>query len=383
MNNAIKKVNIKNIKTEYAAKSTIFYFNEDDLNTFSHIHRTIREGVEFVKIGSAFKHDFDQQYREEDKYRIYKETFFSWDSNKNNSEGEPIPLKAKHFFKSYGNEINRVLRDTDIAFVIYKDKNELAISYVERLLSIFKTQRVFGMHLVLSSLVVTGESKKWLAKLNKKIERYQNVVIQIDESNIIQTYDKSNIANRNHYSAKFIGALLESYLAPLLDPHLNVDFYKNMKQLFFSKRSHFVFPSIPTMGFSNSKEDWLDKALISALSSPIFSSAYKGTDSFIVSLKTPYLTDKMLARVDYVLRSILEKNTKIIYCKYIGDFDLDVYAQINILALGVNPQYIETNKDTNKENIQILLKEALAKKEIFNNSKTETILIDIPFTKME
>ncbi|MGL4343539.1 MAG: gliding machinery protein P42 [Metamycoplasmataceae bacterium] len=376
---------MKNFKKSYVAATAIIYFNEDDLNTFTHLHKSIRANTKFIKIGSELKNEFDKKYREKIEFNKFEENFFSWEDTKKQDSDEAIVLGAKKFYKINSSRLDNLFKPTDLVAIIYKDQNENVLEYVQYLMKILDKNNIFTFHLVVESFVKSKNAEKMYKKIKSDcVNKYGQFNIGINESNILQTYQFSNLINRKKYATKFINSIVESFIVPFVEPELNIDHYKKMKTLFYKNTNKWGGAGriIPTIGFSDSKIDWIDKALIGALSNPIFLASFKASKDFLIILKSPYLTDKMIGRIEYIFKSIVGKDANVNICKYIGEFDMNIYAQINILALNVDETKITNENENIKNEISKILLNIENSKKLFDDEQTKTLLVDIPFQKI-
>lgn len=367
----------KNIKKDYVASTVIIYFNEDDLNKFTYLHKSIRENTKFIKIGSHKKNNFDKIHRSKLGFNKFEELFFSWDSEKKDNKANFMVKSARKFFSDNSSRINQILKDADVAIIVYKDKFLDNLSYVSELSRRCAKNSVFTFHFLVECIAISKDARKMKSVNLKFAKSKKQPIVKIEESKIIKIYELATLENRTKYSAKFINSLVESFLVPFLEPKLNPRYFSILKKSFYINSEFFSNPIIPTIGYSDSKQNWIDNALISALTNEMFQSSHKSAKTFLVVLKASYLTNKMIAKIDSVLKLITNKKVNIIFGKYVGDFVLDVYAQICIFAIGVNEtQHITETANTKDELLKIITKIEESKL-IEKSIETKTVLSDL------
>ncbi|MGL4183914.1 MAG: gliding machinery protein P42 [Metamycoplasmataceae bacterium] len=375
---------VKNFKKAYVASTVVIYFNDDDLEDFSNLHKTIRENTKFIKIGSDWKNNLDKKYQDNLYCNKLDETFLSWDTEKVDESNKKVPMSANSFFNINESKLKSILSNKDLAIIVYKDQNKTVLDYIEKLISYLAKYDVFSFHFIIDSFIKSKKAQKELLNIKNLCAKKRQVIVKISEYNVLQAYKIKNISldSRNFFSSKFIRASIESFLVPFLDPELNWDHFTIIKKLFYKDTKNFTFPCIPSIGFSDSKIDWIDISLINALSNPIFYGAYKSTNKFLITLKSSYITNKMIERINYIFTEIIGTNVELVISKYISDFDIEIFAQIGIIAIGANEETLIEDKDIIKKDVSRMIRKIEESKNIFDNDETKTLLMDLPFKKL-
>ncbi len=369
------KKEIKNFKRDFVANTIIIYFSDSELGDFEGIHKSVRSNTRFLKIGMN-NSKYDSNVTEKNKF---ESDFLSWESQDSNDNIIP----AAKFFQNNIKEIKRILKDADLAIILYKSDNIQMLSYVREFAYVLDKFDVFSFHCIVENFVSSKKERKLYDRLMSDAVKYSQPFIVISEATIIDSYEDADIVNRKNFISKFTSDLIESIVVPFVEPNLNPNHFSLIKSLFYANSKNFLNKVVPTIGVSNSKVDWLDISIIQALSNPMFYGSFNASKTFIVTIKTPYLTNKMTYRIEHILKSIIGDDKKFVICKYIGDFEIDLYSQITILALNVEEsKLILLPKDIEKH-IKNILNEVQNSKKIFSDESTKTILIDTPGKKLK
>ena len=368
------KKEIKNFKKDFVANTVIIYFSDSELGNFEGMHKSIRANTKFLKIGID---NLKVNSKNEEKNK-FESNFLSWESH--DSKNKIIP--APNFFQNNIQEIKKIVQDADLAILLYKSDNIHMLSYIREFAYVLNKFDVFSFHCIVENFVSGKKELKIYKRLLSDALKYSQPFIPISEATIIDAYEDANIVNRKQFIAKFVSNLIESIVVPFVEPNLNPHHFSLIKSLFYSDSKNFLNKIVPTIGISNSKVDWLDISIIQALSSPIFYGSFNAAKTFIVTIKTPYLTNKMTHRIEHILKSIIGDDKKFVICKYIGEFDVDLYSQVTILALNVNESKLILDPKDIEEHIKNLLNEVQKSKKLFSDESTKTILMDIPRKKL-
>lgn len=368
------KKEIKNVKKDYVANTVIVYFSDTELSNFDSIHKSIRANTRFVKIGSS--NSLESITKEKNKY---EETFISWVSPTENGE----IASAQSFFQNNIEKLKNVFQNADLAIILYKSQNINMLMYVRELAYILNKYDVFSFHCVVENFVTGKAEDKLYLKLKNDAIKYCQPIIPILESTIIEAYEDASLVNRKKFISRFVLDLVESIVVPFVEPDLNPNHFTLIKSLFYSNSKNFINGVIPTIGISTSKVDWLDLSMIQALSNPIFFGSYGASNTFIVTIKTPYITNKMIDRIQHILNLIIGKDKKYIICKYVGEFDIDVYSQITILALNTDQSKLIKEPEDIDKHIKHILIEIEKSKKLFNDDLTKTIILETPWNKIK
>lgn len=368
------KKEVKNVKKDYVANTVIIYFSDIELSNFNFIHKSIRANTRFVKIGSSNLTNIQTTQKNK-----FEENFFSWLSNKPDEEILPAPT----FFQNNINKIKQTFQNADLAIILYKSQNENILSYVRELAYVLNKYDVFSFHCVVENFVTNKVEDKSYLKLKNDALKYRQPMIPILESTIIEAYEDASLVNRKKFISRFVLDLVESIIVPFVEPELNPEHFTLIKSLFYSNDKNFVNGVVPTIGISNSKVDWLDLSMIQALSNPIFFGSYGASNTFIVTIKSPYITNKMIDRIQHILNLVIGKDKKYIICKYIGEFDVEVYSQITILALNADKTKLIREPEDIDKHIKNVLIEVEKSKKLFNDELTKTIILETPWNKLK
>lgn len=368
------KKEVKNIKKDYVANTVIIYFSDTELGDFEKIHKSIRANTKFFKIGSSDPNNTNS--KEKNKF---ESSFLSWASPNVEEKAIPAPI----FFQKNIVEIKKILENADLAIILYKSQDADMLSYVRELAYILNKYDVFSFHCVVENFITGKNEDKLYSKLKKDAVKYSQPFIPISEVTVIDAYEDANLVNRKSFISKFALDLIESIIVPYVEPDLNPDHFSLIKSLFYSNSKNFKNRVIPSIGISNSKVDWLDLSIVQALSNPIFCGSFGASDTFIITIKAPYLTTKMIERIKYILTTIIGKDKKFIICKYVGEFEIDVYSQITILALSVDESKLLLEPEDIEKNIKNILLEVQKSKQFFRDQETKTIVLDMPWEKLK
>ncbi|MGL5204821.1 MAG: gliding machinery protein P42 [Metamycoplasmataceae bacterium] len=368
------KKEVKNIKKDYVANTVIIYFSDTELGEFDTIHKSIRANTKFLKIGTTEIKNTGTNIKNK-----FESKFLQWSTKEDMNKIIPAPI----FFQQNMDKIKDVIHNADLAIILYKSQSVEMISYVREFAHILNKYDVFSFHCVVENFVNENDANKLYAKLKKEALRYHQPFIPILESTIIEAYEDANLINRKKYISRFALDLIESFVVPFVEPELNPNHFTLIKSLFYSNEKNFMNKVIPTMGISDTKVDWLDLSIIRALSNPIFYGSFGASETFIVTVKAPYITNKMIARIEYILKAVIGDKKKFIICKYIGEFDVNVYSQITILAINVDESKLILEHKDIETHIKKLLAELQKSKQLFTDDETRTILLETPWEKIQ
>ncbi|MGL6125381.1 MAG: gliding machinery protein P42 [Metamycoplasmataceae bacterium] len=367
------KKEVKNFKKDYVANTVIIYFSDTELGEFEGIHKSIRANTKFFKIGtSEVKSDPNIKNKFESK-------FLSWATKADKTKIIPAP----QFFQQNISEIKNILENADLAIILYRSQSIEMLSYVRELAYILNKYDVFSFHCVVENFINGKEEEKLYDKLKKDASRYRQPFIPILESTIIEAYEDANLVNRKKFISRFALDLIESIVVPYVEPDLNPNHFTLTKSLFFTNERNFNNKVISTIGISHTKLDWLDLSIVQALSNPIFYGSFGASETFIVTIKAPYITNKMLGRIEYILKTIIGDKKKFMICKYIGEFDVEVYSQITILAINVNESKLILELRDIEKHIKNILAEVQKSKQLFKDEETKTIMLEMPWEKIK
>lgn len=368
------KKEIKNVKKDYVANTVIIYFSDTELNNFQKIHKSIRANTKFIEIGTK-----NSKINTELQKNKFEEIFIPWSSTNNSENIMPVSI----FFQEHLEKLKDLLQNADLAIILYKSQDLDMLLYVRELAYILDKYDVFSFHCVVENFVTSKQQDKFYLKIKSDALKYHQPVIPILESTIVEAYEDASLVNRNKFISRFVLDLIESIVVPFVEPDLNPNHFSSVKSLFYSNQKNFQSKVIPTIGISTSKIDWLDLSIIQALSNPIFYGSFGASGTFIVTIKTPYITNKMVDRIRHILKMVIGENKNFLICKYIGEFDVDIYSQITILALNSDEsKLIKDSKDI-ENHIKKLLSEVEKSKKLFNNDLTKTIVLDTPWEKLK
>ncbi len=368
------KKEIKNVKKDYVANTVIIYFSDIELGNFENIHKSIRANTRFFKIGT--EKTFSNNSNVKNKF---EESFLSWSSPRENEKIIPAPT----FFQNNIEEIKSIVANADLAIILYKSQNSFMLSYVIELAYILNRYDVFSFHCVVENFITSNSEDKIYNRLKKEAIKFSQPYIPIAESTIIEAYEEANLVNRKHFISRFVLDLVESFVVPFVEPDLNPNHFSLIKSLFYKDKKNFANKIIPTIGISNSKIDWLDLSIVQALSNPIFHGSFEASKTFIVTIKTPYITKKMIDRIRYILTSIIGEDKEFIICKYIGEFDIDIYSQITILALNVDESKMILESEDIEAHIKNILSQVQESKKLFRDEGTRTLILENPQEKIK
>ncbi len=370
------KKEIKNVKKDYVANTVIVYFSDTELGDFNSIHKSIRANTKFLKIGT--NNILGTKVMTKNKF---EENFICWTSKFENNNNNII--HAPIFFQDNIIQLKKIFMNADLVIILYNSQNINMLSYVRELSYILNKYDVFSFHCVVENFVTGKEQNKLYQKVRSDATKYSQPVIPILESTIIEAYEDASLVNRKKFISRFVLDLIESIVVPFVEPDLNPNHFTIIKSLFYSNKNNFVNPVIPTIGISSSKVDWLDLSMIQALSNPLFFGSFEASNTFIITIKTPYITNKMLDRIEYILKSVIGEDKKFIISKYVGEFDVEVYSQITILALNADrTKLIEDPEAIDKHVKQILFKVQKSKK-LFSDEMTKTLVLETPWDKIK
>jgi hypothetical protein len=91
----------------------------------------------------------------------------------------------------------------------------------------------------------------------------------------------------------------------------------------------------------------------------------------------------MIERIKYILTSIIGEDKEFIICKYIGEFDIDVYSQITILALNVDKSKMILESEDIESHIKNILSQVQESKKLFRDELTRTLILENPQEKIK
>lgn len=370
------KIKAKNIKKYYAPKTAIIYFSESGLTVLDNLSKLIVEQTKFIQIGSEdVTHDVDRLINFTNKNR-YNKDFYNW--NNDSSKKEDNILKPSTFFSSTnGKKIIDELKTLDLVIMVYKSSQEESLDYVRELSSVLHKHDVFTFHYVIETFVMKEKTQKIYEKLVSYFTKKKQIFVPIAERSIVNAYSQSTISNRNYYINLYVNDLIDSFLSPFLDPSKNSDLFSIVKALFYQDRKNFDSKVITTIGYSDEKNDYIDIALVKALSNPIFYGAFKASQTFLVNIKVPFISENMIKRINYVLKNIIGSNNKFIISSYIGAYDFDVYCQVSIMAININEDKLINNVEQIDEYIKnILLEVSKSNKLSFESEKTKELILE-------
>ncbi|MGL4252389.1 MAG: gliding machinery protein P42 [Metamycoplasmataceae bacterium] len=368
------KKEVKNIKKDYVANTVIIYFSDTELGEFDTIHKSIRANTKFLKIGTTEIKNTGSNIKNK-----YESLFLKWATKEDMNKIIPASL----FFQQNMAKIKNIVQNADLAIILYKSQSSEMLSYVREFAHILHKFDVFTFHCVVENFVNENDANKLYGKLKNEVLKYRQPIIPILESTIIEAYEDANLINRKKFISRFALDLIESFVVPFVEPDLNPNHFTLIKSLFYANERNFMNKVIPTMGISDTKVDWLDLSIIQALSNPIFYGSFGASETFIVTVKAPYLTNKMLARIEYILKAVIGEKKKFIICKYVGEFDVNVYSQITILAINVDEsKLIKTQKDI-ETHIKKILAELQKAKQLFVDDETKTIMLETPWSRIK
>lgn len=368
------KKEVKNFKKDYVANTVIIYFSDTELGEFENIHKSIRANTKFLKIGTTNLKNSNPNIKNK-----FESSFLSWASKNVDEKIMPAPL----FFQKNIAEIKKILEHADLAILLYKSQDFYMLSYVRELAYILNMYDVFSFHCVVENFITGKSEDKLYDKLKKDAVKYNQPFIPILESTIIEAYEDANLVNRKKFISRFALDLIEAIVVPYVEPDLNPNHFSLIKSLFYSNSRNFKNKVISTIGISNTKVDWLDLSIVQALSNPIFYGSFGASETFIVTIKAPYITNKMIARINYILKTIIGDQKKFIICKYIGEFDVDVYSQITILAVNVDESKLILELKDIEKHIKNILAEVQKSKQLFRDEETKTIMLEMPWEKIK
>lgn len=359
-------VQSKNVKRFYVPKTAIIYFSDQDLTIFNDFSKNIAEYTSFFQIGTTDR-------RKKMKLNRFNNNFYSWVELKKNEERI---MKPSSFFNNIAKEMVNLMKDLDIAIIVYKSNNIDVLEYVDEISAILCKNDVFTYHFVVENFVQSAESKKRFEKIIKGIQKKKQVYVPIKEESVVLAYKNANIATRNYYTNLYINSLIDLYLSPFLDPKRNSDIFSRIKALFYQNKKNFESKVISTLGYSDDKIDNVDLALISALSNPIFAAAFDASNTFIVSVKMPFFLDIHLERIKKILKLVVGEWKQFYVSSYIGSFEYDKYCQISIMAINVDESKLIKDPEKINSYIKKILKNVQTSRELFENNKTKEIILE-------
>ncbi|MBD5423449.1 MAG: hypothetical protein HDR43_03050 [Mycoplasma sp.] len=358
-------IETKNIKKFYVPKIMVIYFSDSDLSMFDNFSKNIVEYVEFVHIGS-------KDILLDNKAKRFNKKFYSWMENKKNEERI---MKPALFFNKYVSSLVESVKSVDIAIIAYKSNSKVNFEYVEELVHILDKNDVFSFHYVVDNYVQSSDIKKSYEKFLKHLKRKRQVYIPIKEETIVETYQNANLSNRNYYANLYINNLIDLFVSPFLDPKRNQDAFSKTKALFYQSKNNFEKKVITSIGYSDSNEDYVDLALIQALSSPMFAAAFEASNTFIVDIKMPFFTEQHLRRINEILRSVVGDWKKFYVLTYVGPFESYKYCEASIMAVNVEEDKLIRNSDEIQKCIKKILNNVQKSKKLFESEATKEILL--------
>lgn len=361
-----KNIESKNIKRYYTPNIVVIYFSDTDISMFKNFSSNIVEYVDFIQIGEK-----DASIKKTSA-NLFKNNFYSW---KESIKGKERIIKPSAFFKMNKTMVEKI-KAADIAILVYKSNNIDNLNYADQLTSIFNKYDVFAFHFVIKNFVNSPEVRLMSDKLVKTIKKTRQVYVPIKEEVVVQTYKNATLANREYYRNLYINNLIDLFVSPFLSPQRNPDAFSKIKALFYKSRENFESPVATTIGYSDDDQENIDLALIQALSSPMFAASFEASNTFLISIKMPYYLESHYQRINQILKEVIGEWKEFYVLTYVGPYDFDKYCQVSMMAINVDQTRLISEPIEIQRCIKRILKNIQKSKHIFENSKTQELLLD-------
>lgn len=370
-----RQMQTKNIKKYYVPKTAVIYFSEGELTVLDNLSKLVVEYTQFIQIGAkdVTHHNVYNEMEIINKNRFNK-TFYNWINP--SKKDDQIYNPASFFSSTDGKRLINELKQLDLVVIVYKSSQDTSLAYVKELVGILAKNDVFAFHFVIENFVMKEQTKKQYSKLINYFTKKKQVFVPIKEKAIVLAYKQATISNRNYYMNLYVNNLIESFISPFLSPDKNADHFSRVKSLIYRETKNFDSKTITTIGYSEDKKDCIDFALIQALSNPIFYGAFKATDTFLVNVKIPFMTQNMIERINYVLKNVVGNKKTFLISPYIGSYDFNVYCQISIMAINVDEDKLINDTTKIDDYVKNVLKEVSKSNELFLDSKTKELILE-------
>ena len=361
----------KNIKQYYVPRTAVVYFSEAALTVADNLSHLVVEHTQFFQIGPPAPAALASEPPRANANR-FQIRFLNWLA----ADQRTVSSPGEFFNRGPGRELSTALKDFDLVVVVFKSGKVKSLEYVQTLVGLLKRHDVLAFHYVIESLVLSIPAQKLFTKLTQTIKSARQVHVEIREAAVVDAYKQATITNRNHYINLYTNHLIESFLAPFLDPAQNEDHFSKVKALFYEAPRSFETKVISSIGYSEAATDYLDLALVQALANPIFAGAFQAARSFIVSIKTPLLSLGMAQRIEAVFHQLVGPDHPVLVASYLGAYDYDLYCQVTILALNVDLARLNPNPDLVSADIKAAIAAAPAATEVFRDPATRDHFLD-------
>ncbi|MDZ7293180.1 gliding machinery protein P42 [Mycoplasmopsis pulmonis] len=341
---------------------------------FEHIYNLdfkIKQNAKFLRFGSKKQNISNLNIEEH---------FYLWHPyDKNSSVNYKKHKSPAQLFEENKIELDLFFKNADLMVVLSKTRDEESLEYVSFLSKIAKANNILTMHLLLKNLLWAKTSVKLYSMALDHIRDNKNILIDLEEINLLSTYENIEIPKRDRYVDKSISQIMKSLIAPFYETVLNPNLYAKIKYEILTRK----IEKLPekwyvALGSSNEKQDRFEKALFAALANPTFRGTFNSAKKFFIIISGTFISENKIAKTLNILKQIVIPGSEVIVSRVVEDYLFENVINVAIIARSADK--IELVDDP--EQINSLIRETMAKVySLVDNEETREIILNKPFQK--